>query len=67
VIAEAKRGVESKDPRYQLYGQLLATESAAWGSNPMLIQNIFAKWCYFREMPRASESARHQRRQCLAL
>jgi len=25
VIAEAKRGIESKDPRYQLYGQLLAT------------------------------------------
>ena len=24
---EAKRGIESKDPRYQLYGQLLATSS----------------------------------------
>jgi len=27
VVAEAKRGVDSKDPRYQLYGELLAT---AW-------------------------------------
>ncbi|MEM7531142.1 MAG: hypothetical protein AAF639_03110 [Chloroflexota bacterium] len=27
VIVEAKRGIESKDPRYQLYGQLLATSS----------------------------------------
>ena len=44
VVIEAKRGVESKNPQPQLYGQLLAAAHLNWEDNGKDIQEIFG--CY---------------------
>lgn len=44
VILEAKRTLESKNPRIQFYGQLLTAAKLSWQQNPQAITEIFG--CY---------------------
>ncbi len=44
VVVEAKRGLESADPRPQLYGQMLATAYLNWEHNQQPVQELFG--CY---------------------
>ncbi|MDM8527834.1 hypothetical protein QUF58_06410 [Anaerolineales bacterium HSG24] len=44
VVVEAKRGLEAKNPRFQLYGELLAVAHLNWESNAEPSQEIFG--CY---------------------
>jgi len=44
VVVEAKRGLEGKNPRFQLYGEILATARLNWESNGQPVQEIFG--CY---------------------
>ena len=41
---EAKRGLEAKNPRFQLYGEMLAAAWANWRKSSQAEQNIFG--CY---------------------
>lgn len=44
VVVEAKRGLEAENPKYQLYGQLLATARLNWQAHPQEPQTVFG--CY---------------------
>jgi len=44
VVVEAKRGLEAKNPRFQLYGEMLAAAWSNWHKSPQAEQNIFG--CY---------------------
>ena len=44
VVVKAKRGLEAKNPRFQLYGEMLAAAWANWHKSPQAEQNIFG--CY---------------------
>lgn len=44
VVVETKRGVESKNPVFQLYAQILAAARLNWENTPLLPQEIFG--CY---------------------
>ncbi|NJN68815.1 MAG: hypothetical protein HC884_20000 [Chloroflexaceae bacterium] len=44
IVVEAKRGLESQDPRFQLCGQLLAAARLNWECDQQPVQEIFG--CY---------------------
>jgi len=44
MVVEAKKGVESQHPVFQLYGQLLASAYLNWENDPQPIQEVFG--CY---------------------
>jgi hypothetical protein len=44
VVVEAKRGLEGKNPRFQLYGELLAAAHMNWEQNPEPEKTVFG--CY---------------------
>ncbi|MEB3273695.1 MAG: hypothetical protein VKJ85_07925 [Prochlorothrix sp.] len=44
VIVEAKKGLESQNPVYQLYGQLLAVARLHWEANQNNLQTVYG--CY---------------------
>jgi hypothetical protein len=44
VVVEAKRGLEAENPKYQLYGQLLATARLNWHVQPQEPQTVYG--CY---------------------
>jgi hypothetical protein len=44
VVIEGKRGLESKNPRFQLYGELLAIAKLNWEEDPQPMTTIFG--CY---------------------
>ena len=44
VVVEAKRGLEAKNPRFQLYGEMLAAAWSNWRESSQIKQQIFG--CY---------------------
>ncbi|OQX27755.1 MAG: hypothetical protein BWK80_03740 [Desulfobacteraceae bacterium IS3] len=44
VVVEGKRGLEGKNPRFQLYGELLAAARINWEENPEPEKTVFG--CY---------------------
>ena len=44
VVVEAKRGLEAQDPRFQLYGQVLAAARLNWETDQQPVQEMYG--CY---------------------
>ncbi len=62
VVVEAKRGLEGKNPRFQLYGEILATARLNWENNALPVQEIFGcytigdSWTFIRALVQQIES-----------
>lgn len=62
IVVEAKRGLESQDPRLQLYGELLAAARLNWEHDQQPTQEVFGcytisdTWKFFRAVVQAIDT-----------